>query len=40
MTAMITRTTTLIMKANEAVSDIRKVLRIAAADAEASHRLK
>jgi flagellar protein FlaJ len=39
-TAMITRTITLIIKANEAVSDIRKVLQIAAADAEASHRLK
>jgi flagellar protein FlaJ len=39
-TAMITRTITLIIKANEAVSDIRKVLQIAAADAEAAHRLK
>ncbi|PXF57135.1 MAG: hypothetical protein C4B59_15730 [Candidatus Methanogaster sp.] len=37
---MITRTATFIITANEAVSDIRKVLRIAAADAEASHRLK
>jgi flagellar protein FlaJ len=39
-TAMVTRTITLIIKANEAVSDIRRVLQIAAADAEASHRLK
>ena len=39
-TAMISRTITLIIKANEAVSDIRQVLRIAAADSEASHRLK
>ncbi len=39
-TAMISRTITLIMKANEAVSDIRQVLQIAAADSEASYRLK
>jgi len=39
-TAMIARTITLIIKANEAVSDIRKVLQIAAADAEAAYRLK
>ncbi|KAF5412986.1 MAG: hypothetical protein C5S47_00285 [Candidatus Methanogasteraceae archaeon] len=39
-TVMITRTTTHTIKANEAVSDIRTVLQIAAADAEASHRLK
>ena len=39
-TAMITRTTTLIIKANEVVSVIRRVLQIAAADAEAPHRLK
>jgi flagellar protein FlaJ len=39
-TAMISRTITLIIKANEAVSDIRQVLQIAAADSEASYRLK
>jgi flagellar protein FlaJ len=39
-TARITRTTTLIIKANAAVSDILTVLQIAAADAEASRRLK
>ena len=39
-TATITRTITLIIKANEAVSDIRRVLQIAAADAETAHRLK
>jgi len=39
-TTMISRTIKLIVKANEAISDIRSVLRIAAADAEATYHLK
>lgn len=39
-TPLISRTTTLIIKANEAISDIRSVLRIAAMDADMAIRIK
>lgn len=39
-TPLISRTTTLIIKANEAISDIRSVLRIAAMDADMAIRVK
>lgn len=39
-TSMISRTVTLIVKANEAISDIKSVLRIAATDADAAYHLK
>jgi len=39
-TSMISRTVTLIVKANETISDIENVLRIAATDADAAYHLK
>lgn len=39
-TSMISRTVTLIVKANETISDIESVLRIAATDADAAYHLK
>ena len=39
-TPLISRTTTLVIKANESISDIRDVLRIAAMDAEMTVRMK